>query len=313
MQAETFQSDIFPDAPSGKPGLSGEEWFAGKDALPPTFALETLYSEDGGVHAQTVTSTFSPTTTHAPVASTFHAPAPSPAAAASTTSSSISGHIPRKLSVSEAKKAFQSPPSPVKNTFRQELPTVAEPVRPASPVKSKPEPIGTSGPSASLYEHRSSSPELSRSPMPMKSKFKDVSEQLDHITQLLEAQTMTIVSQNVMISQLSKDLEAIKSKLGSEEEKDRYIRRLEGELDNAKRNSPIRESMIASARQSMISARESIISIKADSEKASDDKANDDKASEVDASERDIKEDVKEDTKEDTSKEDTAKEDAKEE
>lgn len=231
-KAETFQSDIFPEAASGEPGLTSDEWFGGKDAVAPKFDLGTLYSEDGAIHTQTATSVFSPVATQTPtIASSAHA----------RTQSVVERKIEHKRTTT-----LQSPPSPVKTTFaKKETPAVVEPVRSPSPVKSKPEPIPIpaaveSKPAA--LDTRSYSPEISKSPMPMKQNYANVAEQLDHITQLLEAQTMTIVSQNVLISELARDIENIKGKVGGEEEKDRYIKKLEAELEAAKRSSPIRES-----------------------------------------------------------------------
>jgi len=99
--------------------------------------------------------------------------------------------------------------------------------------------------------------------------FNSVQEQLDHITSLLEAQTMTIVSQNVLISEISKELDTVKKLVTSQqaqlnggaapagtrpaspldgrstprgqlatdtlEEKDKVIKKLEAELEQAKK------------------------------------------------------------------------------
>ncbi|EWC47000.1 coronin-like protein crn1 [Drechslerella stenobrocha 248] len=45
-RAETFQDDIYPDTTNGQPGLTADEWFGGKDALPLKFSLRALYSDE---------------------------------------------------------------------------------------------------------------------------------------------------------------------------------------------------------------------------------------------------------------------------
>ncbi|KAK9488663.1 hypothetical protein V1527DRAFT_457248 [Lipomyces starkeyi] len=42
-RAETFQSDIYPDCPSGEPAISAAEWLDGKDAAPKLISLESVY------------------------------------------------------------------------------------------------------------------------------------------------------------------------------------------------------------------------------------------------------------------------------
>ncbi len=42
-RAEVFQGDIFPPTVGIKPSMSAEEWFAGKEALPPKISLESVY------------------------------------------------------------------------------------------------------------------------------------------------------------------------------------------------------------------------------------------------------------------------------
>ncbi|CAB16873.1 actin binding WD repeat protein, coronin Crn1 [Schizosaccharomyces pombe] len=48
-RSESFQSDIYPPAPSGKPSLTAEEWASGKDAQPDLLDMSTLYESKGTV------------------------------------------------------------------------------------------------------------------------------------------------------------------------------------------------------------------------------------------------------------------------
>ncbi|KAK9321203.1 hypothetical protein V1517DRAFT_327054 [Lipomyces orientalis] len=63
-RAETFQSDIYPDCPSGEPAISAAEWFDGKDAAPKLINLEAVYD---GVEPVVVDGTI-PTSAPAPTA-----------------------------------------------------------------------------------------------------------------------------------------------------------------------------------------------------------------------------------------------------
>ena len=46
-RSETFQEDIYPPALGLKPAVSSEEWFEGRDGLPPKFSMESLYDGNG--------------------------------------------------------------------------------------------------------------------------------------------------------------------------------------------------------------------------------------------------------------------------
>ncbi|AAS52798.1 AER114Wp [Eremothecium gossypii ATCC 10895] len=53
-KAEVFQDDIYPDAPSGKPALTAEEWFAGKSVDGPIlFSVQSLYDGSDPVFCPT--------------------------------------------------------------------------------------------------------------------------------------------------------------------------------------------------------------------------------------------------------------------
>src|SRR5271156_1991572 len=46
-RSETFQEDVYPPTVGLKPAISGEEWFAGKDGIPPKVSMESLYEGEG--------------------------------------------------------------------------------------------------------------------------------------------------------------------------------------------------------------------------------------------------------------------------
>jgi coronin-1B/1C/6 len=46
-RAETFQEDIYPPTTGLKPAVNGNEWFGGKDGLPPKISMEGLYDGTG--------------------------------------------------------------------------------------------------------------------------------------------------------------------------------------------------------------------------------------------------------------------------
>lgn len=94
-RSETFQEDIYPPAVGLKPAVSSEEWFSGKDGLPPKVSLESLYEGDGmkEVTGEPKQATKAPEQVKAPepakasepVQKTVETPDPEPEPAAATT------------------------------------------------------------------------------------------------------------------------------------------------------------------------------------------------------------------------------------
>ncbi|KAF3079496.1 Coronin-like protein crn1 [Orbilia oligospora] len=174
-RAETFQDDIYPDTQSGKPGLTGDEWFGGKNALPPTFSLGTLYSDDyvppepSAAPIVKHEPVFSPTTPVTPViAKEPEPPAPEPVAEAT--------------------------PEP-------ETPTVVVEAPKETPV---PAPIVTISP-----------PESSSAPAGPTVSVQDLNGVLSNLQLLhhnLAAQSRTIAQQQDICSKLIKEVEALKAK-----------------------------------------------------------------------------------------------------
>ena len=45
-RAEVFQSDIYPPATGSKPGMNSQEYFSGKEAIPPKIDMESVYNNE---------------------------------------------------------------------------------------------------------------------------------------------------------------------------------------------------------------------------------------------------------------------------
>ncbi|KAL7271798.1 Coronin-like protein crn1 [Rhizina undulata] len=215
-RAETFQSDIYPPAYSGEPALTAEAWFAGADADPPLMDLEPIYN----------------------------ATAPEPGKAGSVVNSVPTS---RPMSMAEIPKPDLSPvkDSPVISAFsdRPEKP-IPSPIvveqstkvveriseKQRSPVKSSYIPPVNDKPLsarvATFSQQNSASISESK-----------ISEQLAHITSLLEVQNRTLKSQNEQIGELTKELDVLKNRVDANaagDEKDEIIRKLELELEEAR-------------------------------------------------------------------------------
>jgi len=86
-KSDSFQADIFPDAPSAEPALSAAEYFSGRSAAPIMINLDTGALTSGSAPRPAPTKTYSaPAPEPSPVPtpkSTMSAPAPTPAPAPS--------------------------------------------------------------------------------------------------------------------------------------------------------------------------------------------------------------------------------------
>lgn len=127
LQAETFQSDIYPPAPSGRPGLTSSEWFGGKDSNVLLFDLEQLYSPDGAAADVSIAKTFNPV---APVETRVVASSPPPV------ENPVRSPSPVRQDSSPQKSETQAckPPSPVQSDPpKVEKPVVERKVTPPAP------------------------------------------------------------------------------------------------------------------------------------------------------------------------------------
>lgn len=225
-RAETFQNDIYPPAPSGRPGLKSSEWFGGKDASVPLFDLEQLYSPEGAAVDVSMAKTFAPVAAAAP---------------ASVIVSKPMAPVETKVAASAPAPAAESsvrPPSPVKqDPAPQSFETLAlkkvarppSPVKPDSPKAEKPA-VNTKTDSPVSPVHVQDTPDISV--------LATIPEQLVRITALLETQNKLLASQTGQIGVLTTEVDQLKMQISGEQsesaKKDEIIRKLELELEQAK-------------------------------------------------------------------------------
>ena len=249
-RAEMFQSDIFPPTNGSKPGVTADEWFGGKTALPPKISLESLYN---GEAPQEVPSDYKPPQPAAPQ-TPIKAEAPKPAP--EPTPAPVSRGPPPQLkdnaslssqadkfaekdgeSDKESDSSFEEVSKPVQRpsvtAAKQEEKTSArepEQQKFTPPAQSKPvtppaEP--TPAPAAS------STPSAGGPAGALRDALGDIKSQLEH-------QNRVMADQSDQIALLMKEVLQLKITAGSQSqdpssrEKDERIRELELELEEAR-------------------------------------------------------------------------------
>lgn len=243
-RAETFQGDIFPPATGSKPAMSFSEWVDGKTALPPKIDLEDVYegSAPKEVPGDYKPPAAAPAPTPAPAAKPAPKPEPTPVAARAPPPTIAE----QKGSMAAAASKFQDKEDddnkePESSSFDE----VQKPVtRAALPVRSEPAKISTPTPQANIPSPiRATAPASSvRSPQSSPAFAPQVEASLEHIKQLIEAQTKIISAQgdklnaqNEAIGHLTGEVETLKKRVvsGSQDQSER-IRQLELELEEAR-------------------------------------------------------------------------------
>ncbi|QLL32401.1 hypothetical protein HG536_0C05700 [Torulaspora globosa] len=113
-RSEEFQDDIYPDAPSGKPALTAEEWFSGKSVEGPILiSMRNVY--DGSE------LTFHASKKAIKKESSVKSPSPSPSPAAEQAKKDIKKNEPTEAeSPAPVSKSVSPRPPPVKETFRHD-------------------------------------------------------------------------------------------------------------------------------------------------------------------------------------------------
>lgn len=222
-------SDIYPETYSGESALTAEAWYGGADAEPKMFDMETLYTPES-------LPSSAPKTPISVVATT---PAPAKTAVAPPKPTVVESANPKPASPKETPTPTEKRvPSPilVETTAKvaDKNPEIPNPG--ISPTK----PSITPAPARQQIQSPVSVPQSATlqapPPTPMDT---NIVEQLARITALLETQNKTLASQDRHISDLTKELDALKNKVdarGSEESsrKDEIIRKLELELEEAR-------------------------------------------------------------------------------
>ncbi|KAK8848975.1 Coronin-like protein crn1 [Apiospora arundinis] len=251
-RAETFQSDIFPPAVGAKPAMSSQEWFSGKEGLPPKINFEDIY--EGNAPGE-IASDFKPAPAPAPAAAKpapkkEPEPAPAPAAAARSPPPSMRDQG-QSIAAMASKYEDDEPaddddassfeeiakpvqrrtdsskvPSPTKTTSAP-LPKPAAFASAASPALRSPTVTSPSTFSpTTAAAPSSSSNNASSSPA-------GVQNTLTEIKQLLETQNKMLNSQGQQIVVLTGEVDSLKKRVGSgTQDQSERIRQLELELES---------------------------------------------------------------------------------
>ncbi|KAH0544871.1 hypothetical protein FGG08_000950 [Glutinoglossum americanum] len=248
-RAEAFQNDIYPPATGLKAGLSAADWHAGKNALPPKIDLESVY--DGGdpvaVAAESKPApVFSAPASSSQIKKEPEQPKPTPVPAAvhrgpqpsiKDSKSSI-GDMASKFadnddsgSEDEGSSSFDQPPpkAEVRKTPSPAYAKAPERPRDQPPMKHTATQPPRAEPSSAVSKQPVTNVQLESS--------EEVRESLNEIKSLLELQNRTISAQSEKISQLTAEVDTLKTRVGesrSSREKDERIRQLELELEQSR-------------------------------------------------------------------------------
>ena len=213
MQAETYQSDIYPPAASGEFALTAKQWFAGADAEAPQFDLETLYATEG-VPKTTMAQPFVSVAAAAPAAAQAAQAAQAAAAPAPTKTTTAHAPLP---SVSPAVEPVALATGPAGETVRPTsliaAPVSTEPpkdVGPRSPVKAAAAAAAAPPPKTAI----SPTPALALAAALAAPAHTAALAANDAITEQLaklESQNVTLTSQN---RELTSELDKLKERVG---------------------------------------------------------------------------------------------------
>lgn len=263
-RAEMFQSDIFPPTNGLKPGVTAEEWFGGKTALPPKISLESIYNGEAPKEVpsdykppQPASAQPSPVKAEAPKAAPEPTPAPvfrgpPPQLKDNASLSSQADRFAEKDGDSdkESESSFEEVAKPVQRpsvtAAKQEEKTrgpviTKEPEQPkfmppptSAPAQPKPTtPPAESTPAPAAAPAASSTPSAGGPASALRDALGDIKAQLEH-------QNKVMADQSDQIALLIREVTQLKAKAGaqtqdpSSREKDERIRQLELELEEAR-------------------------------------------------------------------------------
>jgi coronin-1B/1C/6 len=263
-RAEMFQSDIFPPTNGLKPGVTAEEWFGGKTALPPKISLESIYNGEAPKEVpsdykppQPASAQPSPVKAEAPKAAPEPTPAPvfrgpPPQLKDNASLSSQADRFAEKDGDSdkESESSFEEVAKPVQRpsvtAAKQEEKTrgpiiTKEPEQPkftppptSVPAQSKPTtPSAESTPTPAAAPAASATPSAGGPASALRDALGDIKAQLEH-------QNKVMADQSDQIALLIREVTQLKAKAGaqtqdpSSREKDERIRQLELELEEAR-------------------------------------------------------------------------------
>ncbi|KAJ8108614.1 hypothetical protein OPT61_g8054 [Boeremia exigua] len=260
-RAEMFQSDIYPPTNGLKAGVTADEWFGGKTALPPKISLESLYN---GEAPQEVASDYKPPQPAAAQPSPVKAEPPKPAP--EPTPAPVSRGPPPQLkdnaSLSSQADRFAEKDGDSDKESESSFEEVAKPVQRPSVTAAKQEektrsPVITKEPEQQKFTPpptatpTRSTPPAEPTPAPAAapaaaaassaggpaSALRDA---LSDIKSQLEQQNKVMADQSDQIALLIREVTQLKTKANaqaqdpSSREKDERIRQLELELEEAR-------------------------------------------------------------------------------
>ena len=249
-RAEMFQSDIFPPTNGSNPGVTADEWFGGKTALPPKISLESLYNGEAPKEVPSDYKPPQPAAAQTPVKAEAPKPAPEPTPAPVSRgpppqlkdNASLSSQADKFAekdgeSDKESESSFEEVSKPVQRPSvtaakQEEKTSVREPeqqkftppaqLKPVTPpAESTPAPAASSTPSAGGPAGA------------LRDALGDIKSQLEH-------QNRVMADQSDQIALLMKEVLQLKITAGSQSqdpssrEKDERIRELELELEEAR-------------------------------------------------------------------------------
>ncbi|KAM5470288.1 Coronin-like protein crn1 [Microsporum ferrugineum] len=228
-RAEVFQDDIYPPTTGISPAMSCNEWFEGKNALPPKIDMESLY--EGGVmkelSADAVTTTKEPEVKAPEPAKSQPAPKPTPDPQAALPAAAIAPRAGMKeqgasMAAAASKyidkdedeeevggsSGFDAPkPQPQKVPSISVSPAQADASLPTKqePKESKPAPSMTATTTPATANKGAAD-----SPVSETSLMKEI----ESIKELITEQACTIASQAEELSALKSEITSLKLKLG---------------------------------------------------------------------------------------------------
>ncbi|OJJ96608.1 hypothetical protein ASPACDRAFT_125317 [Aspergillus aculeatus ATCC 16872] len=243
-RAETFQDDIYPPTIGLKPAMGPDEWFAGKEAIPPKISMANLYEGEGlkevtGVQEKPTSSLDTP----APAAPKAEEPAPvkkeaeptpeptpvaRPNASMKDQGASMAAMVNKfadqeEEAEPEEPSAFDEAPKPAARTPEAASPTIKaspghqkEEETKAQPTSSKASPAQTpraATPTVAAPAPATSTPSPSISTSAANA-ADAVQREIGAIKELIAEQTKTIASQAQQMQSLTAEIESLKAKLG---------------------------------------------------------------------------------------------------
>lgn len=267
-RAEMFQSDIYPPTNGLKAGVTADEWFSGKTAMPPKISLESIYDGEAPKEVpsdykppQPASAQPSPVKAEASKAAPKSAPEPTPAPVQSRgpppqlkDNASLSSQADRfaekeEDSDKESESSFEEVAKPIQRpsvTAAKQEEKARGPVVTKEPEQPKFSPAPTSAPaqpkpttppaestSAPAAAPAASTPSAGGPASALRDALGDIKSQLEH-------QNKIMADQSDQIALLLREVTQLKTKAGAQaqepsaREKDERIRQLELELEEAR-------------------------------------------------------------------------------